>query len=252
VHSRICGPQHERRVVYEAGGLGASKLAGGLACFSHGPGLWPLSSRRQLRRNEACAPARLAVLGKVSARMRTSLGVPDRCSPGRVTVGTRLHRGLTFHVSARARLPRAVPLHHQRAALAKHCVFAKGEGRDARAIFGSALTEKVERLAIARGPVQRGDSIVHLSRHHPTIQPRVRIQPLHHEEDFARTGQVYNGWSDDYPAGYPFTRKRGRLYPSPGLSAKVSGFWFLRLAAIFGQRAFSPGKRSNAHLVRKS
>jgi hypothetical protein len=113
-------------------------------------------------------------------------------------------------------------LHHQRPALAKRCVLAKGEGRDARAIFVSALTEEVERLAIARGPVQRGDSVVHLSRHHPAIHPYLRIQPLPHEKDFASTRQVYDGWSDDYPGGY-LTRQRPRYCPSPGLSAKVSG-----------------------------
>jgi hypothetical protein len=185
----------------------------------------PTSPKGVLRRNEACAPARLAVLGQVAASMRTSLGVPDRCSPSRVAVGTRLHRGLAFHVSARARLPRAVPLHHQRPALAKHCVLAKGEGRDARAIFGSALTEEVERLAIARGPVQRGDSVVHLSRHHPVIHPRLRIYPLRHEEDFARTGRVYNGWSEDYPGGYPLPATAS-AHPVPRSTRESFRDWF--------------------------
>lgn len=133
-------------------------------------------------------------LGPMPRRSRCSRG---RASSGRSRVSLFRPRPTT----------RAVPLHHQRPALAKHRVLAKGEGRDARAIFGSALTEEVERLAITGGPVQRGDTVVHLSRHHPAIHDRLRIQPLRHVKDFARTGQVYNPW----PGGYPSTRPRWRI-----------------------------------------
>src|SRR3954469_17946539 len=117
-------------------------------------------------------------LGPVPRRSRCNRG---RASSGRSRVSRFRPRPTT----------RAVPLLHQRPALAEHRVLAKGEGRDACAILGPALTEEVERLAIAGGPVQSSDTVVHLSRHHAAIHDRLRIHPLRHEEDFARTGQVY-------------------------------------------------------------
>src|SRR4051812_30975031 len=108
---------------------------------------------------------------------------------------SRCSRGRASSDRSRVSLPRpttrAVPLLHQRPALAAHRVLAKGERRDACAILGPALTEEVERLAIAGGPVQSSDTVVHLSRHHAAIHDRLRIHPLRHEEDFARTGQIY-------------------------------------------------------------
>lgn len=132
----------------------------------------------------------------------------SRCSRGRASSGRS--RVSLFRPRPTTR---AVPLHHQRPALAKHRVLAKGEGRDARAIFGSALTEEVERLAITGGPVQSGDTVVHLSRQHPAIHDRLRIQPLRHVEDFARTGQVYNPWPGVTP-------RRGRVGALPGPSPR--------------------------------
>jgi hypothetical protein len=174
--------------------------------------LWPRSSAASYAGTNPVPPH----VSQFLERSRPAADVPSRRGPGpRRSRCIRDKASWGFHVSACVRLTRAVPLHHQRPALAKHRVLAKGEGRDARAIFGSALTEEVERLAIARGPVQRGDSVVHLSRHHPAIHPCQRIQPPGHEEDFARTGPVYNDGCEDYPGGYPLHAAASAPLPVP-------------------------------------
>src|SRR4029079_3708743 len=90
---------------------GERRRVGVLACVSPPAqllrSLLPVASHV---RNVACAPARLAVFGEIAARMRTSLGVANRCRPGRVAVGAGLHRArLAFHVSGRARLLELCP-----------------------------------------------------------------------------------------------------------------------------------------------